>query len=445
MMLFDTMLAALEEIFLKYESDLSLREHSQDFFVNRDLRGRAALVWDEGSLERMSADEQARLGSLCSDIATTLEKHAFPASRMPILAAAPFATDKEGAVEFTYGERFPYTVVDRMLTESSWSIRSGREELFQDGCMTNLSRKMVVFSSIKGCVGRSTALAAAAWYFAQLGKKVMVVDMDLESPGLSSSLLPEDRRPEYGLLDWLVEDVVGNGDAIQDSLWGTSPLADGSQGEIVVIPAHGKRYGNYIAKMGRAWMPRMDEGKRIPWPRRLLGLLQELDNRYAPECVLIDARAGLNETASVSVLDLAPRLVLLFAMQDIQTWTGYSILFEHWKSIGQNKDIRQSLQMVAAMIPLLEDKSAYIESMRENAWNCFMNCLYDNISDKHTDRNYTFSFDRNDTEAPHSPWIIYWNQIFSSIQKLYTINHTLDAAQIQGTFPFILNLEKCFF
>ena len=434
-MLFDKMLATLEDIFLRHDSALFLRKRKESFYINRDLRGRAALVWDAVTLEQMDESLRVALAALCTEISEKLGKHAFPAARMPLVGEAPFTADQQGAVVFTYGEHLPFTVVDRMLTESSWSSRATED---------SLSQKMTVFYSIKGGVGRSTALAVAAWHLAQRGKRVMVADMDLESPGLSSSLLPEDRRPDYGLLDWLVEDVVENGDEALERLFATSPLADGSRGEIVVIPAHGRQYGDYIAKMGRAWMHRMDGETRIPWPQRLRTLLRKLDGQHHPECILIDARAGLDEIASASVLDLAPRLVLLFALEGTQTWTGYSILFNHWNTIGQARNIRESLQMVAAMIPPLEDNQPYMQRLRENAWDCFREQLYDALPAGEERQSDAFSFDRDDVEAPHSPWIIHWHQGLSAITQLHTLESTLDAAQIKGTFPFLSSLDTFF-
>lgn len=432
-MLFDNILTTLEEIFLRHDATLSLRAHRTSFYINRDLRGRIALVWDAAKLEQMDEGLQRALGVLCTEIADTLEKHALPAARMPIVSEA-LRAEQQGSVVFTYGERLPFTVVDRMLTESSWSRRANEDDL---------SHRMVVFYSIKGGVGRSTALAVAAWHLAQQGKKVMVVDMDLESPGLSSSLLPEDRCPDYGLLDWLVEDVVENGDTVIDRLFATSPLADGSRGEIVVIPAHGRQYGDYIAKMGRAWMHRMNGEERIPWPQRLRILLQKLAGRHAPDYILIDARAGLDEIASASVLDLAPQLVLLFALEGTQTWAGYSILFKHWNTIGQAKSIRESLQMVAAMVPPLENKQAYAQSLREHAWDCFRESLYDPLPAGEEDQS-AFSFDRDNEEAPHTPWIIHWHQGLSALRELYSLDGRLDATQIYGIFPFLRNLDDVF-
>ena len=70
--------------------------------------------------------------------------------------------------------------------------------------------KRCVFYSIKGGVGRSTALVMMAIHLAKKGKKVLVIDGDFESPGLSSSLLPrDDGQPDYGVVDWLTAHALG--------------------------------------------------------------------------------------------------------------------------------------------------------------------------------------------------------------------------------------------
>jgi hypothetical protein len=62
-----------------------------------------------------------------------------------------------------------------------------------------------VFASLKGGVGRSTALAVAASHFASSGKRILAIDLDLEAPGLGAFLLDEGTLPEFGMLDALVE------------------------------------------------------------------------------------------------------------------------------------------------------------------------------------------------------------------------------------------------
>ncbi|HEY0484436.1 MAG TPA: AAA family ATPase [Kofleriaceae bacterium] len=46
----------------------------------------------------------------------------------------------------------------------------------------------IAFFGIKGGVGRSTALVAIARHLAEQGSRVLVVDLDLESPGITASL-----------------------------------------------------------------------------------------------------------------------------------------------------------------------------------------------------------------------------------------------------------------
>lgn len=431
-MRFEDILPTLENIFKKYEKTLPLKKNLNNFFVNRDLYGRITLVWDAEILQDIYSSSSEQLSALCEDISKNLDPYSRPSDQLIIAGNFPFTSEKAGAVEFSFGKEFPFNVVDRMLTESNWSSWSDSDEL---------SAKMAVFYSIKGGVGRSTAVAAAAWFLARRGKKVMVVDMDLESPGISTSLLPADRRTEYGLLDWLVEDAVGNGGEVIESLSAFSPLAAECAGEIVVIPAHGGQDKDYIAKLGRAWLPRIADGSRIPWPVRIRNLLKELASRHQPDCILIDARAGLDEIASACVLDFAPKLVLLFALDGIQTWTGYSMLFHHWNKIGHVKDIRTSLQMIAAMIPNYPDTRPYVHKLRENAWDCFTQNLYDDQPSTGAD---AFSFDIADEEAPHSPWLINWNQGLSSMQQLYTLHLALDETQIEANFPFIKNFYNYF-
>src|SRR5712691_10637842 len=61
----------------------------------------------------------------------------------------------------------------------------------------NLSRGAIyTFYSYKGGVGRSMALANVAALLAKWGKKVLVVDWDLEAPGIERFFEP--KTPELG-------------------------------------------------------------------------------------------------------------------------------------------------------------------------------------------------------------------------------------------------------
>ena len=81
---------------------------------------------------------------------------------------------------------------DRALGGQDWI----RADLRGDGA--NIPR--LIFHGFKGGVGRSSALAMVARRLAETGKKVLVLDLDLESPGLTNILIDSERLPEFGLV-----------------------------------------------------------------------------------------------------------------------------------------------------------------------------------------------------------------------------------------------------
>src|SRR3954447_15767946 len=83
--------------------------------------------------------------------------------------------------------------------------------------------EIVTFYSYKGGTGRSMALANVAWILAANGKRVLVIDWDLEAPGLHRYFHPFLRDQELvrsdGLIDFIweyVEQAVSPGDKAKD-------------------------------------------------------------------------------------------------------------------------------------------------------------------------------------------------------------------------------------
>ena len=69
--------------------------------------------------------------------------------------------------------------------------------------------KVVTFYSYKGGTGRSMALANVAWILASNGQRVLVIDWDLEAPGLhryfSPFLVDQDLNSSHGVIDFILE------------------------------------------------------------------------------------------------------------------------------------------------------------------------------------------------------------------------------------------------
>ena len=416
MLTFDDTLPAIREAFAEHAKAL---EGLEWLLVNRDLYGRVRLIAPEVSQENEII--RGTLESLAAELAQRLGPHAYPAN-----AAILYESDRElacqGAATVPFEGFANVWLADRLATEGDWARIAPETQ----------GPPRIVFFSIKGGVGRSTALAATAWWLAQAGKRVLVLDLDLESPGLSSSLLPTDRQPRYGITDWLVEDLVDNADTVFESLIATSGLSH--DGEIYVVPAHGADPGEYVAKLGRVWMPKIrPDGTREPWSSRLQRLLQALVERLRPDVVLIDSRAGIDEVASACVTDLGANLVLLFALEGSQTWTGYRILFEHWRRAGVAELVRERLQLVAAVTPDTEARLNYLETLRENGYDLFASSLYDEIRPGEAvgDR---WHFDAADDTAPHAPWEVRWHQSLAGLRSLHGRLTEIDANAVRTIF-----------
>jgi hypothetical protein len=436
---FDAILPALAGILKSYEASI---KPYLPLIVNRNVYGCIVLIVDachEETIDLVSDDSGMR--QLTAKICVHLKPHVKEPGKLwmfednlklliddPRTLKFPLEDNERRLIPEVY-------VIDRLAQEATWETISNKD--------SRVPR--VVFYSMKGGVGRSTALAASAWALAESGQRVLVLDLDLESPGLSTSLLPTSRQPAYGITDWLVEDLVNNGDAILEQMHaslGTQQRGD----ELIVVPSHGDNPGEYVSKLGRVWMPGFTaDGQRQTWSERLLRMIQQLEEKHQPTIVLIDSRAGIDEVASACVTDLDAKLIYLFALDSLQTWQGYRILFEHWRLHGVATKIRERLRVVGALLPTWGDQ-AFMQAtaqLRENAYLNFSQCLYDEelagavlpLADG------PFNFDLPDVDAPHSPLAIGWNQGFAAIGSLHERLAASEANQIEFVFgPLIDNL-----
>jgi len=231
---------------------------------------------------------------------------------------------------------------------------------------------------MKGGVGRSTALGILALRLAQHEKLVLVADFDLESPGLSSLLLPQERLPSYGIVDWLVEDRVGQADAgLLSQLTAQSPLADGQPGKIIVLPAFGAGESHYIEKLARVYPPVERGGVGVEeFTDRVARLLKRVEENFRVNCTLLDSRAGLHDIAATTVTRLQAG-ALLFAINSPQTWQAYGLLFRHWQRSPEiTAGFRENLKIVDALVPETE-RSRHRETMIDSAHQLFADTIYE--------------------------------------------------------------------
>ena len=314
--------------------------------------------------------------------------------------------------------------VDRLLVgEDWWTVGDARRDA---------GPPRYTLHSVKGGMGRSTTAAVLAWHLARKGEDVLVIDLDIESPGLATAVFDKTALPTFGVTDWFVEELVGQGDVVLEDMVAAPAWAHDLPGEVWMAPAHGRDPGEYLAKLGRVYMDTAAD----PWIARLRRLLAGLEATFKPGVVLLESRNGLHDIAAATVTDIGAE-VMLFAVDSPSTWTGYGILFDHWRDLGLTPRIRDRLSIVSALTPELGAEE-YVAGFRENAWNLFRDRLYDSLVGP-SEPPGAVSYDLPSEDAPHSPMVIRWNRGLAAGTSLQSLEPT---AIEQAYSPFLRRFER---
>lgn len=168
---------------------------------------------------------------------------------------------------------------------------------------------VVTFYSFKGGVGRSTALGLVANILASRGRRVVMIDFDLEAPGLSFTFLSETSDSEKcGVLDYIYQRHL-TPDQNQPEISECIRQIDISKrGELYLVPA-GVYDEGYIHRLA-------DLDVRLFYQYEANPIHQLLDDVKAyldPDIILIDARTGFTEMGAIALFDQADLGVICFS------------------------------------------------------------------------------------------------------------------------------------
>lgn len=342
--------------------------------------------------------------------AITPQIQVFLAQRSALLSSdSPLASSllEEDGLHFAGKTGTSYVLLDRRVAGDAWLSPPSEES-------KTVTR--IAFYGLKGGVGRSTALAVCAADLASTGLNVLVLDLDLEAPGLESVLLREDRMPDFGVLDWLAAATAGlNASELVPDMVGGSPFTSGS-GLVDVVPVAGRltlgRPETFLSKLARAYTPGAPSGEFLhkSFADKVEVLIRQLSERRRYDVILLDVRAGLHETSAASILGLGAN-VLLFGTNSMHTFSGYAILLatvrqamESWVGVP---DLRDRFKMVHGRASAsATGRSLFLSS----SWQLWLDHLYDAVGDE-LDSD-AFSFDLDDVSAPHYPLTISSSETF---------------------------------
>ena len=182
--------------------------------------------------------------------------------------------------------------------------------------------RIFTFYSYKGGVGRSMALANIAALISKRNLRTLVIDWDLEAPGIEKYFenplvrLEGNRKDVPGIVDLIEAHTQGTHIDWKSCLLSAYPFLPDMPVHII---SAGKDDGQYVDRVQR-----LDWGKLFS-EHNLAGYFEELREQWkrSYDVILIDSRTGITDIGGVCTIHLPDVLVLLFTTNQ-QSLAGIS-------------------------------------------------------------------------------------------------------------------------
>ncbi|MDJ0772771.1 MAG: AAA family ATPase [Mastigocoleus sp. MO_167.B18] len=182
--------------------------------------------------------------------------------------------------------------------------------------------QIVTFYSFKGGVGRSTALGMVAGILATRNRRVVMVDFDLEAPGISILFDPDIEKineEQYGVLDYLHQRYLTPEENIPKIESCISQINLPTRGELFLVPVgeYDENYIHRLADLDRQTLENFYRGANNPIEQ----LMEDIKTSLNPDVILIDARPGFSDISAIALFDLADTAIICFSPTD-QSFEG---------------------------------------------------------------------------------------------------------------------------
>ncbi|MEX0740577.1 MAG: AAA family ATPase [Pseudohongiella sp.] len=223
----------------------------------------------------------------------------------------------------------------------------------------------VTFYSFKGGVGRSMALANAAAELAMRGKRVLVVDFDLEAPGLHTFGFCPGEPMAGGVVDFVSQYLESNESPNVKNHIIKCELDKQCDGELFLMPA-GALDENYSSRLSKIdWFDLYEnrsgylliEDLKAQW-------LQEIN----PDYVLIDSRTGHSDVSGICTRQLPNAVVFLFFPNEQNLFGLKNIVSQVDAENLSRTDISSKIEkhFVNSNVPDLDDENRILSDRLDN-------------------------------------------------------------------------------
>lgn len=194
--------------------------------------------------------------------------------------------------------------------------------------------QIISFYSYKGGVGRTIALIQTAYNLAKAGKRVLLLDLDIEAPSLHNIFSDQVNHPvsgvKYGIIEYLYRKIVQlQNNATAEHIF--CPLeVQNIPGEIYLIPALKKMSKDYIYQIEKLQTLQIQEQEAF---KDIFDYVKTVLN---VDTVMVDTRAGFNKWGSLSLLTLSDQVIFV-AYANSENIEGLNIAFELFRNVGKKR------------------------------------------------------------------------------------------------------------
>lgn len=174
-----------------------------------------------------------------------------------------------------------------------------------------MSMLRTTFYSYKGGVGRTLSLLNVAAILASNKRRVVVVDLDLEAPGIGLSRSTRGPTPPRGgVADFLLDRRQGENAPLDEYSYIT--LKNRCLDRLRIIPAGSpSRIAKLVAHLSNYYKDPASDAADI-----FQLLVAAINAEFSPDYLLIDSRTGLAEISGVCTVELPHLLVAVAGLND---------------------------------------------------------------------------------------------------------------------------------